>query len=1242
MNKRNIIRPFLCMLISVLLLFSLALPGCASSKDKSKIAKIDIFVNGEKLETGVKPRLVNNVVLLPAEDVLAAMGAEVFYDEESQLLEAFKENMHITMYADADYASVNNMIRMLEAPLKLVEGQLMAPCSFMSEAMDCKVTVDEVSGDIQIYTAPSLYDELGKSEIDFSISASDIRFLGSSGFDLDFTKPGNSMEIKFRIYKNQGSPGGGGKAKLIFDGFHIDTIPFFIDEHNSYTQVDTYYVIPLNRYASLAPDEIKNAVFSVEIIPDYLASDTNLSNNKAEISLDIKAVERKTNSVVSNYLLDSIFARFNVHLASNMTNPGDFLRLLSYIRGTGQKTIINYIVNGEIIEETFMSSYSLEKSTSHSCSYFVPHDYIGLINYEVLLDNGQYRFIPVPVAPFEYSVIPKSIRWEPRTGTKNYSPGKNLALSAVIMRDNKNDFTGPLRVYFLVNGELSPPIKVDPPSGTTPYLGDASYYYMVPQDAPPVIDVEVLVDPGQLFYEHNRSNNTYSVSIPETIEGSSGNDISISEQDLIIAPSYILPGDRIQLIATIKNNSKERPDKEVRIIFKINGEIISGGDFTRPKSYFWPGQGYTVSKMWEVPDDFRGDIFFTVEIDPEGKLTGDNRSDNNASIQTTTVKPDLSIEEKSLMPAGRLISGSPGTLKARINNFGAVEAENVHVAFYIDGEEVGSNIIDILPAYSSFDVFTGITVPAFTSQADNHSIEGKTGYENPATEKKQISYSAVIDPSNLVEESNEENNSAGPAELDVSVPSTKGTVHIKVTDLNYDVIENAEVVLSAQNESASAKTDSAGYCTFFHVPFGPFEATASKTGYRINTTFDEYMHTGSISHYTQIHLDDRSSLTGHISTASGAKLDGVKISADNSNEQVYTNSEGWYELRLAAGTYTIMYSKAGYRPETLTLTVGAGQDIVQDITMQTTHKIDTHYVTFSDEGRKMTSSSSIFVPVEYDIDRDGLNQAWEDLAMNEANPYIELDEEENWLDNQDTDKVVNFVRITPYPNNSDTPEYILFFYCITWSKDYGRYAEYETLFEAHNGDVETVILAWKVIDDKNLELKWVYTSAHGTAKKADTSHSGVWKAVGESCNVGKVKLWPDQKMCATLEFVNNRLKLQASEDKHAIYPTEECGEDVMLVYIPWPLAGWFVMEDCGGGGMFRFDCYNVGEPEPEIARLMDDIDDIFPNESIWSGNKNNPNKFCGGKKCGDKGPGTIGHNLTEIPTILEEKLDEDL
>ncbi|MBN2401109.1 MAG: hypothetical protein JXN64_01795, partial [Spirochaetes bacterium] len=287
----------------------------------------------------------------------------------------------------------------------------------------------------------------------------------------------------------------------------------------------------------------------------------------------------------------------------------------------------------------------------------------------------------------------------------------------------------------------------------------------------------------------------------------------------------------------------------------------------------------------------------------------------------------------------------------------------------------------------------------------------------------------------------------------------------------------------------------------------------------------------------------------------------------------------------------------------------------------------------SEKGRILTSNLSIFVKEdevgnpEIDSDGDGIVQEWENMAMEYINPYIELDEEEDWLIRRNaphivfnetdtkivippvisdlaeseiekygglglittaTDHVANFVRVHPYPDfyylpnfnyhSTNLPQYIIFRYVVTWSFDYGRFG-----IMGHEGDHERIFMAWKVIDDKTLRLEWVFTSSH----RDPNAHHAVWNAWYSVCNKGDVALtnertYHSEVMCSNLQFANDRLLVYASEDKHAIYPSCKVCEDVKLFI---DVAG----EDCGGGGRFRFDCYNVGEPpdftDPHIYDL---------------------------------------------------------
>jgi hypothetical protein len=303
--------------------------------------------------------------------------------------------------------------------------------------------------------------------------------------------------------------------------------------------------------------------------------------------------------------------------------------------------------------------------------------------------------------------------------------------------------------------------------------------------------------------------------------------------------------------------------------------------------------------------------------------------------------------------------------------------------------------------------------------------------------------------------------------------------------------------------------------------------------------------------------------------------------------------------------------------------------------------------TLSNQGRTLTSNLPIFIKedevgnLEIDSDGDGIRQEWENTAMEYINPKFELDEDEDWFDHPEH-HVVNFVRVFPYLK--DDSQYILFIYCVTWSKDYGRAGFYD-----HNGDVERVIMAWEVVDEegKDLELKGVYTSAH---EGYENDHSAFWDARGRNCFTRGIVAWPfDEEMCGELIFEGEILTLQISEDKHAIFPTFNCCEDVTLAY----LVGGFVMEDCGGGGEeWMFYCYNVGEPN---HYLIDDLDNpssweglsedkrialinLFNYEQVWSGRKDYPDKFCGGLAFDEGAPRTIGNRLKDIPSELIDKL----
>ena len=339
------------------------------------------------------------------------------------------------------------------------------------------------------------------------------------------------------------------------------------------------------------------------------------------------------------------------------------------------------------------------------------------------------------------------------------------------------------------------------------------------------------------------------------------------------------------------------------------------------------------------------------------------------------------------------------------------------------------------------------------------------------------------------------------------------------------------------------------------------------------------------------------------------------------------------------------------------------------------------YVT--NDGMRMLMNQSVFVDPTSDPDGDGLNQDWENISLQLVEPLIELDEEEEWFDHRNEHHVVNFVRVSPYFETTN-PDYVIFQYAVTWGMDYGGGQEELYPIQDHRGDVELIILAWRVSTQRSLWLEWVYTSAHDI-----NSHAGVWNASDPTCNrayiadTGKApgqdkpEVVGTELMCETLQFKNSRVFLQASENKHALYPSKhvceyhatllaELGETLWGEDCGWEpsdLEKWWInYEDLKidsryqGDGSFLFDAYNVGEPSPKY-QLVDNLQLtagwkeltesqresltlLFPQESIWSGNYSEKDKFCGGiypppNSC----CGTIGNSLgPPLPQILQNKL----
>lgn len=103
---------------------------------------IRVLVDGRELKFDVAPVLENNRTLVPMRAIFEALGAEMYWDNDSQTASALKADTGIAVQIGNPTANVNNKAVGLDVPPKIIGGRIMVPLRFVSEALGCKVGWD--------------------------------------------------------------------------------------------------------------------------------------------------------------------------------------------------------------------------------------------------------------------------------------------------------------------------------------------------------------------------------------------------------------------------------------------------------------------------------------------------------------------------------------------------------------------------------------------------------------------------------------------------------------------------------------------------------------------------------------------------------------------------------------------------------------------------------------------------------------------------------------------------------------------------------------------------------------------------------------------------------------------------------------------------------------------------------------------------------------------------------------------
>ena len=120
--------------------------------------EIRIVIDGEYRSYDVMPVIENSRTLVPFRGIFESLGATVNWVQDTKTVIAVKDNVIIIFQIGNTTAWVNGEARELDVPAKIINDRTMVPARFVSEALGCKVSWDELKRRVFI-TSPSLHEE---------------------------------------------------------------------------------------------------------------------------------------------------------------------------------------------------------------------------------------------------------------------------------------------------------------------------------------------------------------------------------------------------------------------------------------------------------------------------------------------------------------------------------------------------------------------------------------------------------------------------------------------------------------------------------------------------------------------------------------------------------------------------------------------------------------------------------------------------------------------------------------------------------------------------------------------------------------------------------------------------------------------------------------------------------------------------------------------------------------------------
>lgn len=114
---------------------------------------LSVSVNGQVLNLSVPPIVEGKEVLLPAKELIEALGGTYFWVSSSKILAIKKDNLKIGLPLNTNTAILNGETVTLKAAPKLIKNRMYVPAKFVCESLGASYVYDVPKNTVRIETA---------------------------------------------------------------------------------------------------------------------------------------------------------------------------------------------------------------------------------------------------------------------------------------------------------------------------------------------------------------------------------------------------------------------------------------------------------------------------------------------------------------------------------------------------------------------------------------------------------------------------------------------------------------------------------------------------------------------------------------------------------------------------------------------------------------------------------------------------------------------------------------------------------------------------------------------------------------------------------------------------------------------------------------------------------------------------------------------------------------------------------